>query len=79
MTRIIDSDFLHRALKHFYGYDSFRDGQEEIISKILHGQLSAAVAAAARRDAGYFAADFADEGSGGGADGARHSCGLSGQ
>ena len=38
MTRIIDSDFLHRALKHFYGYDSFRDGQEEIISKILHGQ-----------------------------------------
>ena len=31
----IDSDFLHRALKHYYGYPAFRPGQEEIISKIL--------------------------------------------
>ena len=31
MARIIDSDFLHRALQHFYGYSSFRTGQEEII------------------------------------------------
>ena len=36
MARIIDSDFLHRALQHFYGYSSFRTGQEEIISEILH-------------------------------------------
>ena len=35
MARIIDSDFLHRALQHFYGYSSFRTGQEEIISEIL--------------------------------------------
>ena len=43
MARIIDSDFLHRALQHFYGYSSFRTGQEEIISKILHGQPVLAV------------------------------------
>mgnify|MGYP006994919295 FL=1 len=28
MARIIDSDFLHRALQHFYGYSSFRTGQK---------------------------------------------------
>ncbi len=43
MTRQIDSDFLHRALKHFYGYESFRAGQEEIISEILQGQPVLAV------------------------------------
>lgn len=39
----IDSDFLHRALKYYYGYDEFRSGQEEIISSILHGKLVLAV------------------------------------
>ena len=43
MARIIDSDFLHRALQHFYGYSSFRTGQEEIISEILHGKPVLAV------------------------------------
>lgn len=43
MTRQIDSAFLHRALKYYYGYDSFRNGQEEIVTKILHGQPVLAV------------------------------------
>ena len=43
MARIIACDFLHRALLHFYGYSSFRTGQEEIISEILHGQPVLAV------------------------------------
>ena len=41
--RTIDSDFLHRALKHYYGYDEFRPGQEAIISEILGGQPVLAV------------------------------------
>lgn len=41
--RTIDSAFLHRALKHYYGYDEFRPGQEAIISEILTGQPVLAV------------------------------------
>lgn len=43
MARVIDSSFLHRALKYFYDYEAFRPGQEEIISTILHGQPVLAV------------------------------------
>lgn len=39
----INSAFLHRALKYYYGYDEFRSGQEDIISTILHGQPVLAV------------------------------------
>ena len=41
--RTIDSDFLHRALRHYYGYDAFRPGQEEMIREILAGQPVLAV------------------------------------
>ncbi len=43
MDRQIDSEFLHRALRHYYGYDSFRPGQETIISEILRGKPVLAV------------------------------------
>ena len=43
MNSIIDSEFLHRALKHYYGYTAFRTGQEEIISTILQGKPVLAV------------------------------------
>lgn len=39
----VNSAFLHRALKYYYGYDEFRNGQEEIISAILHGKPVLAV------------------------------------
>lgn len=32
---LFSSEYLHKALKYFYDYDSFRQGQEEIISEIL--------------------------------------------
>ena len=41
--RTIDSDFLHRALQHYYGYAAFRPGQEEIITHILQGEPVLAV------------------------------------
>ena len=41
--RTIDSDFLHRALKHYYGYDEFRPGPEALLSEILTGQPVLAV------------------------------------
>lgn len=34
----IDSCFLHKALKYYYGYEDFRPGQEEIVKTILSGQ-----------------------------------------
>lgn len=39
----INSNLLHKALKHYYGYDEFRSGQEEIITKILKGYQVLAV------------------------------------
>ena len=41
--RTYSSEYLHKALKYFYGYDSFRQGQEEIISEILYGRPVLAV------------------------------------
>ena len=41
--RTIDSDFLHRALQHYYGYAAFRPGQEEIITHNLQGEPVLAV------------------------------------
>ena len=39
----IDSNFLHRALKYYYGYDEFRNGQEDIVATILQGKPVLAV------------------------------------
>lgn len=41
--KLFSSEYLHKALKYFYGYDSFRQGQEEIISEILYGRPVLAV------------------------------------
>ena len=70
--RTIDSDFLHRALKHYYGYDAFRTGQEEIISQILQGQPVLAVLPTGAGKSICFQLP-------GGAYGPWYSCGLFGQ
>ena len=43
MSVELTSEFLHRALRHYYGYDSFRAGQEEIVRGILSGRPVLAV------------------------------------
>ena len=39
----INSAFLHKALKYYFGYDEFRTGQEEIVANILNGSPVLAV------------------------------------
>jgi len=34
---------LHESLKKYYGFDSFRKGQQEVISRVVSGQSSAAI------------------------------------
>lgn len=43
MSMELTHDFLQRALRHYYGYDSFRTGQEEIVRGILSGRPVLAV------------------------------------
>ncbi len=38
-----NSALLHRALKYYYGYDEFREGQEKIITTILEGKSVLAI------------------------------------
>ena len=40
---LFSSEYLHKALKYFYGYDSFRQGQEEIVTEMLAGRPVLAV------------------------------------
>jgi len=68
----------YETLKHYFGYDRFHAGQEQIVDHILSGRdvlryadrcriinlLSGTRPDAAGRDAGYLAFDFADEGPG---------------
>lgn len=37
MRKIFESDYLHKALKYYYGYENFRPGQEEVVKSILDG------------------------------------------